>query len=188
MKNYTAIFQELPTQPHANTRPLTHCFYFFFSSRRRHTRFDCDWSSDVCSSDLGPLSERLRLHDGRDVSADVDGLAHGVHGQSADLESGDGVLSAHDRVKQPDRSRSEEHTSELQSQSNLVCRLLLEKKKNYMKLLQSVLSAQNPEDSPNTALSVRSDTPPDEFHLDVSIPLLADRHLLRALSQFICRL
>src|SRR2546427_3171103 len=27
---------------------------FFFSSRRRHTRFDCDWSSDVCSSDLNP--------------------------------------------------------------------------------------------------------------------------------------
>src|SRR5256886_5204336 len=30
----------------------------FFSSRRRHTRFDCDWSSDVCSSDLGPRSMR----------------------------------------------------------------------------------------------------------------------------------
>src|SRR5882762_2365341 len=28
-----------------------YCF-FFFSSRRRHTRFKCDWSSDVCSSDL----------------------------------------------------------------------------------------------------------------------------------------
>src|SRR5256886_3828582 len=26
--------------------------HFVFSSRRRHTRFDCDWSSDVCSSDL----------------------------------------------------------------------------------------------------------------------------------------
>src|SRR5689334_25157418 len=25
---------------------------FFFSSRRRHTRWNCDWSSDVCSSDL----------------------------------------------------------------------------------------------------------------------------------------
>src|SRR5689334_4711435 len=25
----------------------------FFSSRRRHTRWNCDWSSDVCSSDLG---------------------------------------------------------------------------------------------------------------------------------------
>src|SRR5688572_31048692 len=33
-------------------------------------------------------------------------------------------------------SRSEEHTSELQSQSNLVCRLLLEKKKNVNKPLQ----------------------------------------------------
>src|SRR5256886_11034626 len=30
-------------------------FFFFFSSRRRHTRFDCDWSSDVCSSDLYAL-------------------------------------------------------------------------------------------------------------------------------------
>src|SRR5690606_40305644 len=27
---------------------------FFFSSRRRHTRFSRDWSSDVCSSDLAP--------------------------------------------------------------------------------------------------------------------------------------
>src|SRR5207247_4219661 len=27
-------------------------FYFFFSSRRRHTRSTRDWSSDVCSSDL----------------------------------------------------------------------------------------------------------------------------------------
>src|SRR5260370_23930386 len=30
---------------------------FFFSSRRRHTRFKCDWSSDVCSSDLIFASE-----------------------------------------------------------------------------------------------------------------------------------
>src|SRR5439155_3961334 len=28
------------------------CFLFFFSSRRRHTRWPRDWSSDVCSSDL----------------------------------------------------------------------------------------------------------------------------------------
>src|SRR5215208_7416613 len=28
-------------------------FFFFFSSRRRHTRWPRDWSSDVCSSDLG---------------------------------------------------------------------------------------------------------------------------------------
>src|SRR5689334_23852488 len=30
---------------------------FFFSSRRRHTRWNCDWSSDVCSSDL-PISRQ----------------------------------------------------------------------------------------------------------------------------------
>src|SRR5688572_32481660 len=35
--------------------------------------------------------------------------------------------------RRPDGARSEEHTSELQSQSNLVCRLLLEKKKNKTK-------------------------------------------------------
>src|SRR5205085_4869730 len=33
---------------------------FFFSSRRRHTRFDCDWSSDVSSSDLGLSAGRKR--------------------------------------------------------------------------------------------------------------------------------
>src|SRR2546430_10214226 len=33
-------------------RSVVYSFFFFFSSRRRHTRFDCDWSSDVCSSDL----------------------------------------------------------------------------------------------------------------------------------------
>src|SRR2546430_11333339 len=36
--------------------------FFFFSSRRRHTRFDCDWSSDVCSSDLARPS--LHFADG----------------------------------------------------------------------------------------------------------------------------
>src|SRR5438067_8847954 len=43
-------------------------FVFFFSSRRRHTRSKRDWSSDVCSSDLGhaPLSRaaKRRAHDG----------------------------------------------------------------------------------------------------------------------------
>src|SRR5690606_40290723 len=33
-------------------------YCFFFSSRRRHTRFSRDWSSDVCSSDLDLAAER----------------------------------------------------------------------------------------------------------------------------------
>src|SRR5215467_14248867 len=46
------------------------CF-FFFSSRRRHTRLQGDWSSDVCSSDLG--SERIECADpGADIGATGD--------------------------------------------------------------------------------------------------------------------
>src|SRR5260370_32395328 len=38
-------------------------FFFFFSSRRRHTRFKCDWSSDVCSSDLTKSLTRMTIPD-----------------------------------------------------------------------------------------------------------------------------
>src|SRR5690606_40946166 len=37
-------------------------FFFFFSSRRRHTRFSRDWSSDVCSSDLSNIQQRMLSH------------------------------------------------------------------------------------------------------------------------------
>src|SRR3989475_5362802 len=40
-------------------------FFFFFSSRRRHTRFDCDWSSDVCSSDLRWQCDAMEQHEPR---------------------------------------------------------------------------------------------------------------------------
>src|SRR5688500_20024107 len=44
--------------------------YFFFSSRRRHTRLQGDWSSDVCSSDLGILVSE----DGFVLSSGVGGI------------------------------------------------------------------------------------------------------------------
>src|SRR5580698_7689457 len=47
-------------------------FFFFFSSRRRHTRLTCDWSSDVCSSDLAQFRRRWRA--GRDSRADSRGI------------------------------------------------------------------------------------------------------------------
>src|SRR5207249_9724524 len=40
------------------SRCLLYSSYFFFSSRRRHTRSKRDWSSDVCSSDLTPNCSR----------------------------------------------------------------------------------------------------------------------------------
>src|SRR2546430_11874025 len=45
---------------HSVTVESSRLFVFFFSSRRRHTRFDCDWSSDVCSSDLDDVVHFMR--------------------------------------------------------------------------------------------------------------------------------
>src|SRR5439155_11654282 len=47
----------------ANKYCVSAFFLFFFSSRRRHTRWPRDWSSDVCSSDLhlGPHQARALL-------------------------------------------------------------------------------------------------------------------------------
>src|SRR4051812_49645630 len=49
---------------------------FFFSSRRRHTRLTCDWSSDVCSSDL---EREVRLGEARRAST----VAAEVHPREA---------------------------------------------------------------------------------------------------------
>src|SRR2546430_9623311 len=100
-------------------------FYIFITSRRRHTIFDCDWSSDVCSSDLG---KRVHLVDDN-FDATVIGIVGDVKQLSARDENRPYIYFP---IPQNDRQifgRSEEHTSELQSQSNLVCRLLLEKTK-----------------------------------------------------------
>src|SRR5438034_7610662 len=44
-------------------RVVSFCVVFFFSSRRRHTRSLCDWSSDVCSSDLAKSLTRVLYPD-----------------------------------------------------------------------------------------------------------------------------
>src|SRR5256885_2442634 len=49
---------------------------FFFSSRRRHTRLQGDWSSDVCSSDLSPRN--LLFVSGEDFNGRVDCGTQGV--------------------------------------------------------------------------------------------------------------
>src|SRR5690606_40163644 len=57
------------------------CF-FFFSSRRRHTRFSRDWSSDVCSSDLDKDPEAIRV---AEELATNDGRFSWYHGSFAEL-------------------------------------------------------------------------------------------------------
>src|SRR5216683_3563496 len=85
--------------------------FFFFSSRRRHTRSDRDWSSDVCSSDLrnrpdGDFGQSIGHHVGKGIAAEIakrlrdqeqdhweadqeaDGINHAVIARSVD-ERGD---------------------------------------------------------------------------------------------------
>src|SRR5690242_20860211 len=95
--------------------------FFFFSSRRRHTRLTCDWSSDVCSSDLNAPEGKAPF--GPANRQGKRGYATSSFIKEA-LDRGAEKFSWSERV-----ARSEEHTSELQSHVNLVCRLLLEKKK-----------------------------------------------------------
>src|SRR5215211_4928988 len=60
-------------------------FFFFFSSRRRHTRSLCDWSSDVCSSDLDLISQ-------------ASGGTYGGLGVHAELRLGRGMMVGHNAV------------------------------------------------------------------------------------------
>src|SRR3712207_8008138 len=123
----------------------------FFSSRRRHTRYWRDWSSDVCSSDLveaeltalqplpgelgkggvAVLVEAPGTQDATVVAAREElpdhtlagDLAVGVVGPLDCVEQHVGRLVAVDGVRLDTAARSEEHTSELQSRQYLVCRL-----------------------------------------------------------------
>src|SRR5207237_5189922 len=78
---------------------------FFFSSRGRHTSFKCDWSSDVCSSDLDVGEGRAHASLGRPgVGPGWVELRH--HG-------GGGVLRRLQRRPQPGAAGAHDHTVEL---------------------------------------------------------------------------
>src|SRR5690625_6945732 len=115
---------------------------FFFSSRRRHTSWPRDWSSDVCSSDLftknsfkevvvdgfkSVYHSRSRVETirpgratGRLIGGNLTILTTSL-GTSYEPDFSGALLFLEDIGE-----RSEEHTSELQSRGHLVCRLLLE--------------------------------------------------------------
>src|SRR3712207_7682503 len=80
--------------------------FFFFSSRRRHTRYWRDWSSDVCSSDLGQVARTWEVVDRLDqvVQTLTDSLHDelspaGVERQLAEVraESAQQAAAAQDR-------------------------------------------------------------------------------------------
>src|SRR5256885_7530266 len=61
---------------------------FFFSSRRRHTRLQGDWSSDVCSSDLLHVVDFVGVLGGYHDLADADGARPFVHDADLSLAVG----------------------------------------------------------------------------------------------------
>src|SRR2546430_5264550 len=88
----------------------TQTFFFFFFN-------------DTATTEIYTLS----LHDALPISA---GLVQRLHEETpCEAQPRDGVVRLLGEVPAVNGFRSEEHTSELQSQSNIVCRLLLEKKK-----------------------------------------------------------
>src|SRR5256884_6485653 len=108
--------------------------FFFFSSRRRHTRCSRDWSSDVCSSDLLPITasaRRWRIFPNCECGFTASSTAI----WKCSKISWKPLWTARNFVDSPSPrcfpTRSEEHTSELQSRLHLVCRLLLEKKTTH---------------------------------------------------------
>src|SRR5207253_3624900 len=86
-------------------------FFFFFSSRRRHTRWPRDWSSDVCSSDLGtwramsPAAEVAQL--AKDLTSELAQAAEANKQLRADLDAAVTALrrSEERRVGKECRSR-----------------------------------------------------------------------------------
>src|SRR5256885_5735627 len=74
-------------------------FFFFFSSRRRHTRLQGDWSSDVCSSDLGRGSLQRALW-WRGDATPLAGYAAGGYA----FASGAGGCEVEDAIRQDVRS------------------------------------------------------------------------------------
>src|SRR2546430_17488627 len=95
----------------------TTIFYFFFFN-------------DTATTEIYTLS----LHDALPISP-----SSGLPPQASSTPSQCSISSS----RHPMRIRSEEHTSELQSQSNLVCRLLLEKKKKLINRYQQCMKSHS---------------------------------------------
>src|SRR2546428_1578947 len=106
------------------------CFLFFFN--------------DTATTEIYTLS----LHDALPISMPKKGHSRGA----ARRRMGRAARAGHEGLVPPRPQRSEEHTSELQSRSDLVCRLLLEKKTNsldpHADATSSLTSSPN---SPNRA-------------------------------------
>src|SRR5205809_6053113 len=103
------------------TRPLPRGLRFFFFH-------------DTATTEIYTLS----LHDALPISPAITSVATTTSPAAFDAANGDGIDRHH---------RSEEHTSELQSRLHLVCRLLLEKKKNRSSTVTPTTSSRSKQEA-----------------------------------------
>src|SRR2546422_8702102 len=108
---------------------VSHCMHLFFILTTPHSCQLIFFFNDTATTEIYTLS----LHDALPILT-RDFAAYSSGTLALDLRSSDGTAV--------ESLRSEEHTSELQSRLHLVCRLLLEKKKNkkVIVLMSSVMS------------------------------------------------
>ena len=122
---------------------------FFFKQKTAYEIKECDWSSDVCSSDLlgQSIDAEVVVHPGPWVSpgvpvlqgcsrgpvVEVDAIGHDAE-QVGVEQPGDVLLVLLDLLERLARLRSEEHTSELQSHSFISYAVFCLKKKNFFYL------------------------------------------------------
>src|SRR5207237_7449271 len=82
---------------------------FFISSRRRHTRFKCDWSSDVCSSDLS--NDFVESYEpGKSIKVTIPGKI--VSTKSFDLDDKDTTVNVAPNLKKGDWVSVTERTAD----------------------------------------------------------------------------
>src|SRR5947207_4434133 len=74
--------------------------FFFFSSRRRHTRSLCDWSSDVCSSDLLIIDI-----DNRTIPINAQGQIDGIDPAIKPMLSREWMVASEHRIKRSEERR-----------------------------------------------------------------------------------
>src|SRR5947207_10288108 len=72
---------------------------FFFSSRRRHTRSLCDWSSDVCSSDLPPMAIQLEAEEKAQAAAPQQEAPITVGGKAVSKEAAQALDKGNEAAK-----------------------------------------------------------------------------------------
>src|SRR3712207_9350264 len=112
-----------------------HMCLFFFSSRRRHTRYWRDWSSDVCSSDLARRRRRME-------AAERSARRSGAGGPARDRSAGRRPVAGTSAARSGERRGGEECRSRWSAYH-------LKKKKNsyyamqveYMKYSQSIINS-----------------------------------------------